>query len=155
MKLSSLMVLVGLSVLISMPLVSVYADHNGPGGGLADRLSNDARRLSGMVNYSYMRYPVKAAVSQFSMEMERFENCSDRSLSNFTADQSMGRMEAMGHLGSMDHNGGDRGCYYELQNVKQSWYRVDRYLSDTYYDYPGIYQLYVQIRNDLSMLRLL
>lgn len=109
------------------------ADHTLPSGSLA-RLARDTYSLDSSVRYSSLRYEVKMAVSRFAYDVERFIRCTQN-----------------GPI-TRDHDLIPESCEYDLHQVQRSFYPVDRYLYDTYYDYPHVYRNYVSVRNDMRVL---
>lgn len=126
--------LLGLTaLLLALPAGIARADHEVPGGSIG-RLHNDAHQLENVVRYSYLRYQVKQAVFRFVSDVSRLFVCT-------SGDEP--RNDHNDHIGS--------GCSYALDNVGRSWYPVDRYLYDTYYDLPQVYYSYTRVRDDLRV----
>lgn len=112
---------------------SAFADHTLPSGSLG-RLRQDTARLDSTVRYSTLRYDVKLAVSRFAYDVERFVQCS----------QFRGE--------NRDHDLIPEHCEQDMHQVHYSFYSVDRFLYDTYYDYPQVYRVYTTVKNDLRSL---
>ena len=130
-----------LAVLGLVFAASAFADHT---GGSIDALVSASRNLNQTVNYSYLRYHVKSAVYGFSNEVEQLDRCADG--------RGFERPELMDH-GTNDHTGGvPPQCQYQLNRVRASFSQVERYLYDTYYDFPQVYQAYQYTRSALFSL---
>jgi len=123
---------------------SAFADHQGGGG--VDNLVQAARNLNQTVRYSSLRYAVKSSVYSFTYQVESLDRCIDGA--------RLIRPEIMDHEGANDHTGGGvpPQCQYQLNNVRNSFGPVDRYLNDTYYDYPQVYQAYQYAQSALYAL---
>ena len=105
------------------------ADHTNPNHPL-DRLVMDTDRLEYQVWYSNLRYEVKSAVRNFAYDVDYFARCMDMYPQNpLYPNHSV--------------------CRFEFDRVRYSFYSVDRYLYDTYYDYPQIYNSYRRVKDDL------
>jgi len=110
-----------------------YADHELP-AGTVERLERDTRDLNYAVSYSTLRYAVKQAVARFAYDVDRFVDC----------------VHGGPHI-TDDHDLIPGNCEFDLHHVRRSWYPVERYLYDTYYDYPQVYRRYLRVRDDLRM----
>ena len=128
------LVLTFLTILLASP-ASLIADHTGGSAGVA-RLLNTANQLQYQVNCSYLRPQVKQSVYRLVQEVNMYYNCAVRTPGLWD-----------------DHNPGTYSCEYNEQRVLQVWYSVDRFLSDTYYDFPQVYQAYQQMRYEIEQLR--
>ncbi len=142
-----------LSLLFALP---AFADH-GDGGGVA-RLHEDTHRLESIVQNSYLRYRVKLAVRRLTSEVSALFKCSgsDEPGGDEPGGPGGGGGEPGGpvHLsGTWDHVDPTGSCEAIEQRVRQAWYPVDRYLYDSYYDLPQVYQAYVQVRQDMLALQ--
>lgn len=101
------------------------ADHNSTIGSV-DRLAYEAEQLFNTVQYHPLNYAVKDSVFRFSQDTRQLEQCS--------------RQFNPGHAGC-SHN-----CRPYLDQVRRSFYQVDRYLIDTYYQFPQVYNQYNQTK---------
>ncbi len=111
---------------------AVRADHTG--AQVAARLHADAHNLENVVRYAYLRYQVKQAVYNFTAQATALFQCASSQPRN----------------GTWDHTG---DCEMYEQRVRQSFYPVDRYLYDTYYDLPYVYQAYIQVKQDVQQIQ--
>lgn len=109
------------------------ADHTLPAGSFS-KLGKDTNHLDYVVRYSTLRYDVKWAVSNFAYDVKRLLYC----VKYAQVDR--------------DHDLLPEKCEYDLHRVQYSFYPVDRYLYDTYYDYPNVYYAYLAVRKDLKKL---
>jgi len=109
------------------------ADHELPGGTIRG-LYNSAYQLQRSVQYSSLRYHVKNAVYRFANDVRQFVNCSNSGLPTW------------------EHDSVPERCEYIIGNLHQRWYEVDRYLYDTYYDYPSVYRDYRQVQRQMQQL---
>ena len=114
-----------------------FADHSGGGG--ASNLSVASNNLRNVVMRSTLNYNVKRAVTSFDMEVDRYTQCTQYSFRGLD-------------VTVMDHSGGGRDCDREYDRMERTWYPVDRYLYDTYYDYPYVYRAYQQVQRELQRL---
>lgn len=105
--------------------VTARADHNAPLGSIR-ALHDQAHQLDNAVQYSYLSYRVKQVVSRLAYDVSRFYQCT-------------------GGNPADDHDLVPGTCYGPLRSIQQSFYQVDRYLYDTGYDYPYIYQQYRRV----------
>ncbi|MBF0312148.1 MAG: hypothetical protein HQK50_06620 [Oligoflexia bacterium] len=121
-----------------------FADHNNPDGSfdeeLAATLQNASEALNYQVQVSSLRVPVKASVAKFASEVSRLRYCSLLTPSDDPIRPNL-------IIQPFDHNSDN--CEYTLQKIRSAWMPVERYLYDTYYDYPHIYQRYLQVRQSL------
>ncbi|MBI1861179.1 MAG: hypothetical protein HYR96_09710 [Deltaproteobacteria bacterium] len=104
----------------------VRADHEVPEGSVHE-LHEAAHQLEYEVRYTYLSYRVKQAVSRFTSNVVRFYTC-------------------VGGNPADDHETVGTACYGPLRSAQQTFYPVERYLYDTYYDYPRVYQEYVRVK---------
>ena len=123
--------------LIAFSASPAFANHEGGGS-----LQGAAAELNEQVQCSSLRYQVKYAVNFFAQQAARY---------SAYCGETMGMTQPMNHEGEgiiqpLDHNGGGANCRYELRNVLRSWSLVERYLYDTNYDYPNIYNSYLETR---------
>lgn len=132
-----------MTLLKTIPILAIlmagvsFADHTVPDHVLHG-LSHDSRQLESAVRYSTLRWQVKQSVFQFSYAVQRFMRCINYHF----------RGNVAGHR---DHTI-PGNCEYAMREVRQTWYPVDRYLWDTYYDYPYVYQAYLKVREDVRQL---
>jgi len=120
-------------LLIAIALSGVsFADHTVP-GGTCHRLYQDTARLEQNVRYSSLRWNVKDAVFRFYYAVERFTRCVGPHREGETR----------------DHDTIPESCEWAMRDLHSTWYPVDRYLWDTYYDYPYVYQSYTRVRDDM------
>ncbi len=110
-----------------------FADHTLPQGSI-ERFERDSRDLYNVVRYSTLKYQVKQAVYAFSYDVEQFVHC------------------VHGYQESRDHDLIPSSCEYDLDRVHNSYYAVNRYLYDTYYDYPQVYSRYLRVNQDMRSL---
>ncbi len=127
-----------IKLMLSICFISVFsnlalADHTAPLGSI-NALLNDSRNLQYQVSYSTLRYTVKDALARFQYRVEQFGRC-----------VSVGRP-------TRDHDTIPESCEYSLRDVQREFYVVNRYLYDTYYDYPYIYNTYSRVQRDLQIL---
>ncbi len=112
---------------------AAFADHNdhpnppnpNPGGNEVQRLSSEAESLNSQVQWSSIHWSVKDSVTRFAQEVRELVSC-----------------ERGGNPSPVDHNDHPGNCGNQRQQVAQAFQPVERYLNDTMYDYPGIYQQY-------------
>lgn len=121
--------LVGSLVVLTMFLSGIAFASRDHTGGAVDTLVYDASQLEQMVRYSPLNYSVKDAVSRFNYDVERLGYCADH---------------------SRDHDGCPAACKYDLYNAQESFRPVSRYLYDTQYEYPQIYNQYRRTQYSLS-----
>ena len=109
------------------------ADHTD--GGSVGYLLRESQELDQMVRYSYLKYEVKNTVARFSWDVQRLAECEQN------VPRTMNR----------DHDGGcSESCRYQLDQVRRSFYPVERYLRDTYYDFPEVYRQFVSTKRALD-----
>lgn len=123
------------------------ADHEGPGS--LTTLLVEVHNLKQIVDYSPLRYAVKQAVVRFMLDAEGIDRCIDGvGFPHDSADDSV----ADDHV-TDDHQGGvpDR-CRYQLDVARSSFHPVERYLYDTSFDFPQVYQAYLRTRAALYAL---
>jgi hypothetical protein len=100
------------------------ADHTDPVGSVG-RLEHESRELQREVSYTNLNYNVKRAVSDFDREVFELVNCVEFGFRDHT-----------------DHVGCPQRCGYQLRRTQTSFQEVARYLRDTQYDYPYVYDQY-------------
>jgi hypothetical protein len=122
-----------LTAVMGLP-APLLADHSGGTAGVA-RLHNAVHQLDNHVRYSYLSPQVKQSVRRLVQEASMYYNCVNRSPSPFG-----------------EHEPG-RSCEYNEQRMLQVWYSVDRFLYDTYYDFPQVYRAYEQARYEIEQIR--
>ena len=146
------------TLLLAMP-VTVYAHHSG--SEAITRLHDDTNRLESVVQTSWLRYRVKSAVHRLSNEVSAYFQCS--------ATEEPGDDEPGGTGPGGDEPGGTGpgpvganpsvstrdhtdpvDCESKEQQVRRAWSIVNRYLYDSYYDLPQVYEAYVQVRQDIQ-----
>ncbi|MBI1861168.1 MAG: hypothetical protein HYR96_09655 [Deltaproteobacteria bacterium] len=144
--------------LITMSLmgwVAAFADHTGEVGSI-DYLSQEAQELNQFVQSSTLRYPVRAAVSDFNYRAHALHECSHYyggSNAPAAASSTLSNLNDISiPIEILDHTGGGVGCPQQCRN-QLSWAQytfryVERYLYDAY-DYPQIYQQYLRVRQAL------
>jgi hypothetical protein len=119
--------------------VSAFANHNGGGGSPTDTLLQEANELNQIVSYSTLRWPVKSAVQSFDSAAQQLATCDDD-------DNGQGANATLHEpIEEPMHHNGD-SCSFQLQNVLNTWSQVDRYLYDTNFDYPQVYNQYLSTR---------
>lgn len=106
------------------------ADHNDPVGSVG-LLEHETAELEQVVRNSYLNYNVKSAVFQFSGASQQLVNCVRYEGRDLTQD----------HTGEV---GCPSVCGRQLQNAQAAFRPVQRYLSDTQYDYPEVFQQFRQ-----------
>lgn len=142
---------IGFSILLLGSLV-VKADHNSPSGSVG-RLQYEAQELAQAVRYFGLNYNVVQAVDRFNYDVSRLSQCvgmggramGGRDLNNLA--------EHLENPMVRDHNeqiGVPFQCRSYLDRVQRSFYPVERYLNDTYYDFPQLYRNYRETREALN-----
>lgn len=117
------------------------ANHEGPGS--LDLFVRSAQYLNQLVASSTLRFPVKSAVYRFVVDAEALDRCAD------TAPPS----DAAENNPTDNHTGGvPEFCRAQLYHTFDEFQPVDRYLYDAY-DYPAVYQAYLNTRSALFALR--
>lgn len=111
------------------------ADHDSPMGSVG-LLLYESQHLNQEVRYSSLAYHVKDAVARFSQDVDYLAECVRHNVSNI--------------LDHLDEPGCPSRCYSYLDRTRQSFYSVDRYLYDTYYDYPHVYHAYTDTKRALN-----
>ncbi len=133
-----------------LPTTLALADHQG--GDPTDRLATEAQELNSIVSWSSLRYNVKMSVSSFTGAAQQLASCRDGNPNNEPNSEKVESSEPSSHS-IEDHGGGGNNCSYQLLRTLSSFSPVDRYLSDTYYDYPQVYQQYLQVRDAVNAVR--
>lgn len=110
------------------------ADHND--GGRYDNVRDRAYELNQVVQWSGLRWHVREAVSRLVQSTSQLD---DRYIAPI--------QPASVHR--FDHNEGGGSNSYVIQQIRSEWYQVERYLYDTNYDYPQVYQSYRRLRHAL------
>ncbi len=134
-----------LGALLAIPNSLALAHHD-HGGSAADNLATEAQELNSIVSSTWVRYPVKMAVSQFASQANALASCMDGMVPN-GSDVEGGASET-----PLDHGSGDN-CSYQLSRTQSAFYSVERYLSDTYYDLPQVYSQYLSVKSALGQVR--
>ena len=110
-----------------------FADHAGSSGS---ELFDRALELNNAVTFSTLRYSVKTTVYRFRDDAFALANCITTSgRSAFDADP--------------DHTGAPASCRWQAERARASWYPVETLLNDTRFDYPSVYQAYLNARAEL------
>lgn len=123
------------TLVLTLSAVSALAEHGEDGS--YGTVVYEASRLHDTVQYSALGFRVKQAVARFHSMVHQLENC--------------GAAPAQPNavpVGTFEH--GEDGCAMIASQVRRSWSVVERYLYDTYYDYPQVYAEYLQTRNALN-----
>ena len=121
--------------------LSLFADHTGKPGSVGN-LAGETDRLDRAVQYSSLNYNVKYAVSRFSQDVDRLHDCVDHSEIN------------RDHTGTTNP-GCPSQCSYYLNYARSSFQDVERYLYDTNFDYPQVYQAYRSAKYALEQIYVL
>lgn len=143
--------------------ITTQADHDDGdwddnyGGGRVARLQRETHELQRVVSNSYLRYNVKQAVNEFAQQVRGLSRCSIRFDFNESrlndSSENLKEVETPTPIDidvkPLDHN---EDCQFQIRRVHQSWYEVDRYLYDTYYDYPRVYRQYQEVERALRFL---
>jgi hypothetical protein len=111
--------LAALACLCLLPLTASAHHEGDPIGALIDQTS----ALNLAVQQSWLSPNVKSAVQHFAGDINLIEGCE------------------MLPSPVSDHQG--PSCRDEVQHVQAAWYRVQRYLYDTNFDFPHVYQHYL------------
>ncbi len=116
-----------LSVLCAFALMGgvARADHNDPEGSVG-LLHYEAELLEQVVNNSYLNYNVKRTVMDFAASVGRLEQCVSFGSRSIIHD----------HTGDV---GCPSRCSYQLQYARSTFAQTSRYLSDTQWDFPQVY----------------
>ncbi len=125
-------------LLLLVPLWSAlaFADHSSPMGSVGLLLAY-AQDLEQAVQYSSLQYNIKSVVFEFVHQVNHLADCirrEPRPIFN-------GHIDDIGVVGS---------CRSEFYGVQSSFRSVERYLYDTNWDYPDIYNAYVSTRRALN-----
>ena len=128
------------ALMFALP-VTTRADHGG--GSNFNRLQQDASNLQYAVQGSYLRYQVKQAVYNFTVEVAGLNRCLNGGFFG----------SHVGPNADLDHGNPGASCEYREERVRQAWYCVDRFLYDAGYDLPYVYQAYLQVRQDMQSLQ--
>jgi len=141
-------------VIVLLASSMVKADHTSPSGSVS-RLMYEAQELARGVRYFGLNYNVVQAVDRFNYDVNRLGNCVQfggrRSMLG-ERENTAGHIEApivRDHSDPRDDFGIPYQCRSYLDMVRRSFYPVERYLSDTYYDYPQLYRNYREVREAL------
>lgn len=129
MRLSALYAVVSF---IAFASINLYADHTHPQGSVA-ALAAETDELYREVSYAPLNSSVKNAVYRFVRDVRSLDYCADHCRDHTTI-------------------GVPASCYSYYSRANSSFYPVDRYLYDTYYDLPRVYQAYVSVKNALYSL---
>lgn len=132
-----------LSIFALLSSPAAFAGHDDGGGNdyAVQRLAQRAQDLNREVQYSYLSYQVKGAVSTFASNASALSSC-----------RSGGYPSPMGH--DEPYPGyPDNRCEYQLSAVVSSFSSVEHYLYDTQYDLPRVYSLYVELRGLVEQVR--
>jgi hypothetical protein len=113
--------LLAVACLCLLPLTA-RAHHNGDPIG---QLLEEAAQLNAIVQQSYLSPNVQDAVEHFVGDISLIEDC------------EMNPAPVPGFQGYPAQS-----CRGEVQHVLGAWNRVQRYLYDTTYDFPQVYQQY-------------
>ena len=141
---------------------SASAEHNpgypgnpgypAPGGSAVQQLYSEASRLNSQVQYSYLNTNVKVTVSRFANEVASLANgCRPWGVAVESANDGSIDVEDHGNPSYPPYPGGS--CAYQRDRVLQSWSQVERYLYDTYYDFPAVYDQYLRTRSAVYAIR--
>ncbi len=143
---------IGTGVLV-LAGVMALADHNSPSGSVG-RLMYESQELTQVVRYVGLNYQVQQSVERFNYEVSRLADCvryngggrlgSDRLNSN--VGDHLDNPVILDHL---EDPGIPYSCRANLDMARRAFVSVDRYLSDTYYDFPQVYRAYMDTREAL------
>lgn len=116
-----------LSMLSALALMAgvARADHSDPEGSVG-RLHYEAELLEQVVNNSYLNYNVKRSVMAFAGSVNRLEQCVSSGARSLLHDHT-------------DEVGCPSQCLYQLQYARSLFAQVSRYLNDTQWDFPQVY----------------
>jgi len=116
-----------LSLLCALALTSsvVRAGHGDPEGSTG-LLEYEAEQLEQIVNSSYLNYNVKRSVIDFAGSVHRLIECVNYGTRRIFHDHS-------------DEVGCPSQCTGELQYAQSAFAQVSRYLRDTQWDFPQVY----------------
>ena len=133
----------------------VKADHNSPSGSV-NRLLYETQELVQTVRYVGLNYNVQQSVDRFNYDVYQLANCvrfnGGRGLRN-------SQLTVGDHLDSPDIRDHMEGvgipyqCRMNLDMTRRSFVPVERYLRDTYYDFPQVYRSYMETREALYSLQ--
>ncbi len=115
-----------LALVCSVLPLSAFAHHDGDPIG---ELMEEAATLDSVVQSSWIRPNVKYAVSHFVQDISPLDDCS-------------------GLSPVADHQG--PSCRGEVAHVQMAWRRVGRYLYDTNFDFPQVYNQYLRTQTALQ-----
>ena len=115
---------------------TAFADHQQPGQGQFGGVVTEAGELNNVVQWSNLRPNVKQTVARFANTAAQLGYCGDAPLAPVSVEL-------------FDHGGG-AGCANLVNQLRWQWNQVERYLYDTGYDYPQVYQSYLNTRAALQ-----
>ncbi len=119
---------------MSLQLGIAYADHE---KGSSAALAFETRTLNDYVQNSSLRYNVKEAVYRFNYDVMNLVQCVRyQGVNSATNDHT-------------DKPGIPMACEYNFRIAQDSFRPVERYLYDTSFDYPGVYQAFLEVKYSL------